>query len=227
MGLTYLELNAALGTGLGTDWPVAVDHAAAMETSWVAALASELVATELLPDDPGATVLGVYGPNPRFTADAARGESEVAAAATLLAERALALVRGEPHDPFADLRLFVERYWPEPLAMRGRAGPAGTAAILLTNPGAVSRYLSAVRLHVDGSVVPASGVSLRNAAVGETGVSIAASDLGPERGFYVRRQQTAELTLPLDVQPGTHQVTLVVGLAGVTEATLDGSVAFA
>ena len=27
MGLCYLELNAALGTGLGTDWPVAVDHA--------------------------------------------------------------------------------------------------------------------------------------------------------------------------------------------------------
>ncbi len=25
MGLCYLELNAALGTGLGTDWPVAVD----------------------------------------------------------------------------------------------------------------------------------------------------------------------------------------------------------
>jgi creatinine amidohydrolase len=47
MGLTYLELNAALGTGLGTDWPVAVDHAAAMETSWIAALAPDLVATDV------------------------------------------------------------------------------------------------------------------------------------------------------------------------------------
>src|SRR5688572_28565264 len=107
MGLTYLELNAILGTGLGTDWPVAVDHAATMETSWVAALEPDLVATDALPDEPAATVLGVYGPNPRFTADADRGAAQVEAAAALLAERALGLVRGDAHDPFADLRTFV------------------------------------------------------------------------------------------------------------------------
>ena len=93
-----------------------------METSWVAALAPDLVATDVLPDDPAATVLGVYGPNPRFTVDAARGAAQIEAAARLLAERAAAVLRGEPHDPFADLRTFVERYWPEPLVLAGRAG---------------------------------------------------------------------------------------------------------
>jgi creatinine amidohydrolase len=73
MGLCYLELNAALGTGLGSDWPVTVDHGSTMETSWVAALAPGLVATDRLPDDPAASIVGVYGPNPRFTVDAATG----------------------------------------------------------------------------------------------------------------------------------------------------------
>jgi hypothetical protein len=227
MGLTYLELNAVLGTGLGTEWPVAVDHAATMETSWVAALTPELVATEALPDDPAATVLGVYGPNPRFTADPARGDAEIEAASALLAERALAMVRGEPHDPFADLRVFVERYWPEPLSLMGRAGAAGSAAILVTNPAPVSRYLTSVGVAIDGVNVPTDGLELRNPTAGETGVPLAAVDLGPERGFYVRRLQTAELTLPVAVEPGDHVVALRVGLAGVTERTFDRSVAFA
>lgn len=142
MGLCYLELNAALGTGLGTDWPVTVDHGATMETSWVAALAPDLVATERLPDDRAAAIVGVYGPNPRFTMDAATGAAQIDAAATLLAERAAALLRGQSRDPLADLRTFVERYWPERMVLAGRAGRAGTAVLGLTNPGAVSRYLS-------------------------------------------------------------------------------------
>jgi creatinine amidohydrolase len=226
MGLTYLELNAVSGTGLGTDWPVAVDHAATMETSWVAALEPDLVATDALPDDPAATVLGVYGPNPRFTVDAVRAEAQVQAAAALLADRALDLVRGDVHDPFADLRTFVERYWPEPLVLAGRAGAAGAASILMTNPGPVSRYLSGIRVTIDGVAVAPGGMTLGNPTVGESGVPIAATDLGPERGFYVRRQQTAELTLPVTVAPGPHDVTLVVGLAGVTEASLDARVSF-
>ena len=128
MGLCYLELNAALGTGLGTDWPVAVDHGSTMETSWVAALEPDLVATDRLPDDPAASIVGVYGPNPRFTVDAARGAAQLSAAAGLLASRAAAALRGEPHDPFADLRTFVERYWPERLVLGGRAGVPGDAA---------------------------------------------------------------------------------------------------
>ena len=177
--------------------------------------------------DADATILGVYGPNPRFTVDQARGDSQIEAAAGLLADRALALVRGEPHDPFADLRTFVERYWPEPLALAGRAGDAGDAAILLTNPGAVSRYLTGIGVRLDGVDVPTNAMELRNPTVGETGVPVAVSDLGPERGFYIRRLQTAALRLPVAVEPGIHDVVLRLGLAGVTETTLDQPVAFA
>ena len=136
-GVCYLELNAALGTGLGTAWPVAVDHASTTETSWVGALEPDLVDTTALPDDPAASIVGVYGPNPRFTADPALGATQLMAAAELLAVRAAALLRGKPFDTYADLRGFVARYWPEPLALTGRAGEpddgAGGAAILITN----------------------------------------------------------------------------------------------
>ncbi len=230
MGLCYLELNAALGTGLGTDWPVAVDHGATMETSWVAALAPELVATDRLPDDPAATILGVYGPNPRFTVDPATGAAQIAAAGALLAERAAAILRGEAVDPLADLRTFVERYWPERLALDGRAGgpgdPAGGPAILVTNPGPVSRYLAGLVLRLDGVPVPGDATSLVNATPGETGVPILVTNLGPERGFYVRRQQTAEIRLPVPVSSGPHEVHLVLNLAGVTDVTFSESVDF-
>lgn len=216
MGLCYLELNAALGTGLGTDWPVTVDHGSTMETSWVAALAPDLVATDRLPDDPAASIVGVYGPNPRFTVDAATGAAQIDAAATLLADRAAALLRGETLDPLADLRTFVERYWPERLVLAGRAGGAGTAMLELTNPGAVSRYVSGARLRLDGADVPVDGLVLRNPTVGETGLPFPVGELGPEHGFYIRRQQTAELHLPLGVASGAHEVELSVELAGVT-----------
>jgi len=227
MGLCYLELNAALRTGIGTDWPVTVDHGSTMETSWTAALAPDLVAIDRLPDDPDAGVLGVYGPNPRFTVDAAQGDAQIEAAATLLADRASAALRGEPGDPHADLRLFVERYWPEPLGLTGRAGDAGDAVIELTNSGAVSRYLSGLRLRLDGLDVPIEGLFLLNPTVGETGIPIAAAALGPERGFYVRRQQTAELHLPLAVPTGSHRIELMVQLAGVTDDAYDEMVRFA
>lgn len=230
IGLCYLELNAALGTGLGTDWPVAVDHGSTMETSWVAALAPDLVEIDRLPDDPAATRVGVYGPNPRFTVDASRGAAQIDAAATLLAERALALLRGEPYDPFADLRTFVARYWPERLALAGRAGSPdgarGGPAILVTNPGSVSRYLSGLSLRLDGVPVRGEAIALVNATPGETGVAVRAADLGPERGSYIRRHQTAEVRLPDPVRAGPHQVHLVLSLAGVTETELAETVDF-
>jgi creatinine amidohydrolase len=230
IGLCYLELNAVLGTGLGTDWPVAVDHASTMETSWVSALAPELVETDRLPDDAAAARVGVYGPNPRFTVDADRGAAQIAAAAELLADRAIAVLGGAAHDPFADLRTFVERYWPEPLELGGRAGGPGDrtpgAALLLTNPGPVSRYLSGLRLELDGRPVAGDGISLVNPTVGETGIAVRAEDLGPERGFYVRRLQTAEVRLPMSVVAGAHRVRLVLSLAGVTETLLDETVDF-
>lgn len=217
MGACYLELNAALGTGLGTDWPVTVDHGSTMETSWTSALAPDLVDTDRLPDDPAATPLGVYGPNPRYTSDPATGRAQIEAAADLLAQRASAVLRGDPFDPFADLRSFVARYWREPLELAGRAG--ATPALLLRNPGPVSRYLSGLALRLDGAVVDPERLELVNATVGEAGKPVPVAALGPERGFYIRRAQTAELRLPAPLAAGRHEVELVLGLAGVTEQT--------
>jgi hypothetical protein len=209
---------------------VAVDHGSTMETSWVAALEPALVATNRLPDDPSATIVGVYGPNPRFTVDAARGAAQIDAAAALLAERAAAVLRGGWLDPFADLRLFVERYWPERLQLAGRAGAASDgaapAAILLTNPGPVSRYVSGLDLRIDGVDVERRRLRLRNPTVGEVGVPIPVAELGPERGFYVRRQQTAELEIGTPVAPGAHRIELRISLAGVTDSELAESVDF-
>jgi hypothetical protein len=230
MGLCYLELNAALGTGLGTAWPVAIDHGSTMETSWVAGLEPDLVRVDRLPPDPGASIVGVYGPNPRFTKDAGSGAAQLEAAASLLAERATAALHGEPMDPFADLRLFVERYWPERLVLAGRAGTpgdgAGGPAILLTNPAPVSRYVSGARVALGGTDLPGDGLTLLNPTLGETGEPLAVASLGPEHGFYVRRLQTAELRLPVPVAPGRHVVDLVLGLAGVTEAAYREPVEF-
>ncbi len=229
IGLCYLELNAALGIGLGSDWPVAVDHASTMETSWVSALEPDLVATDRLPDESEATIPGIYGPNPRMTVDAERGAAQIDAAAALLAERVAARLRGERLDPLADLRTFVARYWPERLVLAGRArardGPSG-AAILLTNPGAVSRYLSGLELVIDGATVPPAGLALVNRTAGEPGVPLPVAEVGPERGFYVRRRQTAELRLPMDLVPGPHEVRLGLARAGVSEATSTETVDF-
>lgn len=231
MGLCYLELNAALGTGLGTAWPVPIDHGSTMETSWVAGMEPDLVRVDRLPADPDEPIVGVYGPNPRFTKDAETGMAQVEAAATLLADGASAALRGEPVDPFANLRLVVERYWPEPLALAGRAGSPGDGtggpAILLTNPAPVSRYVSGARVTLDDAELPGEGLVFVNPTVGETGELVPVTSLGPEHGFYVRRLQTAELRLPVPVAAGRHTVGLVLGLAGVTEATYRESVEFA
>ena len=230
MGLCYLELNAALGTGLGTSWPVTVDHGSTMETSWVAALEPDLVRTDRLPDDPGAAIVGVYGPNPRFTVDPDAGAAQIEAAAELLAARVAAALRGEPLDPLADLRTFVERYWPERLVLGGRSGtpggPNSGAVLRITNPAPVSRYLSGCRVRIDGAEVPPDGLVLTNPTAGETGAPWPAGMLGPEHGFYVRRHQTAEVGLAVAVAPGRHAVELVLNLAGVTDAAYVETVDF-
>ncbi len=219
-GVCYLELNAASGVGLGTDWPVAIDHAATVETSWALAAVPELVRLDRLPEDPDATVLGVYGPNPRTRATAQTGESQLAGCVALLAERAGRLLAGDRVDQLADLRGFVRDYWPEPLEVGGRAGSAGEGALTLHNPGPVSRYLTGLAVGIDGDTVDPSGVTLVNPAAGETGVPLPAAALGPEHGFYVRRRQVAEVRLPVRLEPGHHRVELALGLAGVATTTL-------
>jgi hypothetical protein len=140
-------------------------------------------------------------------------------------------LRGERPDPFDDLRTFVERYWPEPMRLAGRAGQPDDsphpAAILITNPAPVSRYLAGLDLRIDGIAIDPDGMTLVNPTVGEVGVPLPVDTLGRERGFYVRRLQTAELRLPVAVQPGQHAIELRLSLAGVTDATFAETVTFA
>lgn len=226
-GLCYLELNAALGTGLGTDWPVTVDHASTMETSWVQALEPSLVDVTTLPEGRDTPITAVYGPNPRVTADPARGAAQLAAAADLLADRVRSLATGGTIDPLEDLRGFVARYWPEPFVLGGRAGAAGEAVITIANPGSVSRYVSGLTVALGDQPVAPEGLALVNPTVGEVNDPVPITALGPESGFYIRRAQTAELRLPVAVGPGEHRVRLAVGLAGVSDRVVDEVVRFA
>jgi creatinine amidohydrolase len=224
--LCWLELNAARLTEPESDEPTCVDHAARVETSWMLALEPELVQIDRLADDPQAAHVGVYGPNPRFTASAEFGERQIGAAAELLAARARALLVGERPDPLADLRTFVEYGWPERPILRGRAGPE--PQLLVTNPGRASRYLSALRLEVDGSPLDPSILLLVNDSVGETGTPLRASELGAENGFYLRRGQEARIALGgVVLAPGPHRVRAELGLGGVTSLAMDEDVEFA
>ncbi|MFN8623720.1 MAG: creatininase family protein [Chloroflexota bacterium] len=219
-GVCYLELNAANRVQLGTDWPVAIDHGATIETSWALATVPDLVRMERLPADPDGTMLAVYGPNPRTRASQELGEGQVEGCVQLLAGRARRMLAGERIDQLADLRAFVRDYWPEPLQVGGRAGAPGEGALTLLNPGPVSRYLSSVAVTLDGVALDPAGITLVNPTVGETGVPFPAATLGPEHGFYVRRHQLAEVRLPVALTPGPHRVELELGLAGVTTTLL-------
>lgn len=223
-GLCWLELNAARLAAPELGEPTTVDHAAMIETSWMLHLEPELVHLERLADDPAATHVGVYGPNPRFTASADLGERQIAAAAELLAERARGLLDGRPPDTFADLRAFVEYGWPERPRLRGHA----PSRLLLENPGRASRYLTGLNVDVDGVALAAEELVLVNASPGEIGTPFRASELGPERGFYLRRGQAASVELgALELAPGAHHVRAELGLGGVTSLVLDEDVVFA
>ena len=210
-GLCYLELNAALGTGLGTDWPVTVDHGSTMETSWVAALAPELVATDAAARRPGRR---------RSSGSTARipGSRPMPAAA---APRSMPPRRCSPSVPRGSCAAKRSTRWPtcarsssatgpSPWALPGRPATLATAAIGLTNPGPVSRYLSGLTARMDGESSRPRDLILVNTTAGETGVPFRVDELGPEHGFYVRRQQTATLRLGRAVSPGTHAVELTV-----------------
>ena len=225
--LCWLELNAARLTEPELGEPTTVDHAARIETSWMLALEPDLVRLDRLDDDPAAPHVGVYGPNPRFTASGSFGAQQIAAGAAQLAARALDLANGRRRDPLDDLRTFVRYAWPEEPLLAGRL-TATSPELLLTNPGRASRYLSGLLVKLDGATIDPARTVLVNRSVGETAAAVAADQLDAEHGFYVRRQQTAEISLiGCSVEPGRHRVRMEIGLGGVTTLTLEDLVEFA
>lgn len=216
MALCYLELNAALGAALGTEWPVVVDHGSITETSWMLAIEPELVDLDALPPEDGTPITGIYGPHPVGRASATLGTAQIEHGVILLAERVTGLLAGDRADAMADLRLLVERYWPEPLALA--VAPGG--AILLTHEGPVSRYLTSLTGTIDGVPLDPGRVLLRNPSPGEAGVAVTAASLGAESGCYIRRGQAAHIELPEPLGPGAHEIRLHIGLAGVATTEL-------
>jgi creatinine amidohydrolase len=226
-GLCWLELNAARLTEPQTGEPTVIDHASTIETSWMLALAPDLVDLEQLPPDPTTPTLGVYGANPRFTASPRIGREQVDACADLLASRAAALESGEWQDSGQDLQTFVDLVWPEPLVLEATRDDARGVRASVTNPGRASRYLSAVTsVSIGGHAVPSDEVILANTSPGENGRPVAAADLTPESGLYVRRGQRLEVRLPATVRDlGSlgdlgDVVTVDLELGGVRAVTL-------
>ena len=155
------------------------------------------------------------------------GEEQIAANSVLLAERAVTLVAGEYGDPLDDLRRFVRYAWPETPLISGACGQQFTK-LGLTNPGRASRYLSSLSIELDGSKVDPEQIVLVNNSVGESGTTVSATMLDEEHGFYVRREQTAEILMSgVEVEPGRHRVRAEIGLGGVTDLVLDELVEFA
>ena len=68
---------------------------------------------------------------------------------------------------------------------------------------------------------------MRNRTAGEAAAVLRGDELNPEVGFYVRRQQSAEIGLPGALDAGPHSVTLELGLAGVSSTTISGDIVFA
>ena len=120
--------------------------------------------------------------------------------------RARRVLRGEPFDPFADLR-DVRRAL---LAGTARAGGSGRVARRCRVDGGPPahqpwtrvalpvRAVAAARRRVDPECRRSSWSTRRS---GRPAWASAPSELGPERGFYIRRQQTAEVRLPGQCRP--------------------------
>lgn len=167
------------------------DHGARVETSYLLSLRPELVDLGALEADPDATHLGVYGPNPRYTADAGWGDVLVGAAVSRLVERVEAAVATGSTDNWGDFRRLVERLQAGPLSLvdDSLAPIEGGLEFRVAHPGEQSKYLTTFEVVIDGVGVPASATSLRNESVGEVAAPRSASDLGPTSGTYLRRGQ--------------------------------------
>ena len=222
-GLCYLELNAALGAGLGTDWPTAFDHGSITETSWVMAIDPTLVDLDALPPELAGPIVGVDGPHPRGRASADFGGPQIGACVTLLVDRVRELVRGGTIDTFADLWTLVERYWTEDLEVT----VLDPTTITLRNPGALPRYLTSARVLLDGVALDTTDQQLVDPAAGEVGIEVPLDTLGAESGFLVRHDLPVRLLLPEPLPMGEHRLSVEVGLAAVAVTSFDTTVTLA
>jgi creatinine amidohydrolase len=225
-GLCWLELNAHRLQAPEDDEPTVIDHASTIETSWMLALEPGLVDLAELPADPEAGIVGVYGRNPRFTASAELGWEQITSCAGLLADRVRHLAAGTWSDTGQDLDNFVEYAWPEPMTLRAYAGAGSSLVVGLANAGRASRYISrAQAVLMDGSALSLDSAWCVNTAPGETGVRVPLTDLTPERGIYVRRQQELLLVVPHvpEARDGQH-IEVILELGGVRSVHLAGAV---
>ncbi len=109
--------------------------------------------------------------------------------------------------------------------LHGRGG--SEARLLVENPGRSSRYLSSLRVALDGTFIDPDALILVNESPGETGTPVRASALSPENGFYVRRGQVATVALgDIALEAGPHHVRAELGLGGVTDLVLDEDIDF-
>lgn len=208
----YLEFNAARLEGPELGEPTVIDHASTVETSYVLAIDPLTVDLSALPDDPEASVVGVYGRNPRFTADARWAAQDMAAAGAVLSQRVRDAERGA-FDDLADLRRFVRLAWPESLQLRWTCDQE--PMLELHNPGRASRFITGlVDIVVDGVRLDPDCVYLCNSAAGESGSRLRGDSLGPESGLYLRRHQNATIELPQGTPCG-HGVSMSIELGGV------------
>ncbi len=225
-GLCWLELNAARLIEPEYGEPTVIDHASTVETSWMLSLEPDLVHLDELPPDPAGTSVGVYGLNPRFTASASIGATQISAAAELLADRVALLAEGSWSDTGQDLETFVDLVWPEPLTMRVTRTTDGSLILHLTNPGRASRYISGIsELRIDSTLQALDTGWCANTSVGETGERVPLLALHRECGLYVRRGQTLQIILPEPLFVAANSlVELQVELGGVSRASIRGTV---
>lgn len=219
-GLCWFELLVDTGEDL------IIDHAAKVETSLMQELWPDLVDLSQLNDDPNERYLGVYGPNPKFTASKQWGDRMAGHIVKKLSERVDRLLAGSRIDPYADLRDFVKKYWSQPLEIRGghRTSPLGTEFDLFNN-SAYSRYISSLlEIKIDGKLVPLENVRFKNPNPGEYGRWQLARNLSPSRGFYIRRQQSGTVLLKkLRLSGESHKLYLRFQLAGVTDSAIEAT----
>ena len=202
------------------------DHGAKVETSYMLELCGDLVKLENLANDQDATFVGVYGPNPRFTASKDWGAQLSRRVVAGLVERVNAALSGKLVDNWADLRVLVRRLQAGDMSVvfdSGRLKESGLT-FEIQNVNLQSKYITAVRsLTWDGKPMNSEDLIFRNRTVGENNEQVA-RNLGPLSGFYVRREQRLEIEVPsFRPAPGPHAITLEFELAGVMTMCADGS----